>query len=371
MKLLTASVATLLIYTSTVISTPTRQFEKFLGGWDGLIQGYLRNNCSDQYAAYLTGNVNYTVGAESLVNPVLDCVLGVFPESRKAELGTSALILGLIPTILQTIGSTTAETALVGYRRPLLGFLLSAGSPTVAMMKSREFAQSIAEFVEGGNPRDLEIPGLGWSRVPAKMGILVSIAEYILVGGAVANVVYLAWQLGVHAIAIFAPNTVFGVPLWTLGAAIIHLAGVLALWLRVRMRNVDAKDGDEFARRTETLNTWVPTQFLPAAFHPSMRLEWRQESLLFYFLTWAISIGILLQVVFGTLVLSGLLFFSLADSLGIVGRYILSAIICRGIVRLELSGMVASMAPNKGRGSKESVETEQIVLTSWKQPQEM
>lgn len=285
-------------------------------------------------------------------------------------MGISALILGLIPTILQTLGSTTAETALVGLRRPVLGFFLAAGCPTVKMMKTGDFAASVAEFVGGGDPRDLEIPGLGWSQVPAKMGYLISAIEHLAVSGAMANVLYMSYQLGVNAVALFAPDTIFGVPLWTLLAAIIHLAGVLAIWLRVRMRDIEERDGDRFARRTEVLKTWLPTQFIPTAFHPSMRLEWRKESIFFYILVWSISIGILIQVVLGTLVLSGLLFFSLADSLIIVARYIASAIICRAVVRLELSGMMASIAPNKGHGAREIVEAEQIVLTGYKQEQE-
>ncbi|KAI1267062.1 hypothetical protein F5Y18DRAFT_381383 [Xylariaceae sp. FL1019] len=372
MKLLIASLAILLALIPAVQCTPTHQFDHFFPGWNHIIQRYLRDNCTEEYAAYKTGNVNLTLGVESLVNPVIDCILEQFPNSRQAELAASNLVLGLIPTILQSIGSSTAETALVGIRRPILGFLLAAGSPTVAIAKSSSFAKSLADFVNGGDPRDLEIPGFGWSRVPSKWALLISAGEYLVVGGAVANVVLLAYELGVHAVAIFAPNTIFGVPLWTFLAAIIHVVSCLCIWLRVRV--VHAKEGDDFARRTEVAKTGLPTELIPAAFHSSRRLEWRDENLWFYALSWIVALGILIQVVLGTLVLSGLLFFSLVDSLSIVLRYMLSAIACRAIVRLELSGMIMSVAPNTGKDNRNTfripaepvLEGEQIMLRDWK-----
>lgn len=286
---------------------------------------------------------------------------------------TGALVLGLIPTILQSIGSTTPETALVGLRRPMLGFLISAGSPAVSMMKTSDFAKTIAELVEGGDPTGIGMDRLRWSQGRAKWAVLIALLEYVAVGGAVANVLHLAWNLGIYAVAIFGPDTIFGVPVWTLGAALIHIAGCLAVWLRVRLQPIDARNEEEYSTRTRPLNTWIPAQFLPAVFQPTMVVELRRDgprNFWFYALAWVISIGILAQVAFGTLVLSGLLFFSLADCLIIVARYALSAIVCRAVVKLELSGMMAAMVP--AQAQEGNVAQEQIVLTGWKeQTQEM
>lgn len=286
---------------------------------------------------------------------------------------TGALVLGLIPTILQNIGSTTPETALVGLRRPFLGFLISAGSPAVSMMKTTDFAKTIAELVEGGDPTGLGVNRLRWSQGRVKWAFLIAVLEIVLVGGAVANVVHLAVNLGIYAVAIFGPDTIFGVPLWTLGAALIHLAGCLAVWVRVRLEPIDVRNEEDYGARTKPLNTWVPAQFIPAVFQPPMIVDLRRDgasNFWFYVVAWVISIGILIQVAFGTLVLSGLLFFSLADCLIIVARYSLSAIICRGVVKFELSGMMAAMIP--AQAQEGNVAQEQIVLTGWKeQTQEM
>ncbi|KAI1171996.1 hypothetical protein F4777DRAFT_563437 [Nemania sp. FL0916] len=372
MKLFTASLATLLACLSvTTQAEPTHQFDHFFPGWNPVVQTILHDNCSEPYANYLTGHVNYTLGKESLVNPVIDCVLQQFPESRKAELGTASLVLGLIPTILQTIGSSTAETALVGLRRPILGFLLSAGSPTVGMIKTRDFTSAIDDFIRGGDLNDLGISILRRSQGRARWAFLISVLEYIIVGGAVANVLHLAWNLGIYAVAIFAPNTVFGVPLWTLGAALIYLGARVALWIRVRTSPLDARHEDEYSAHEKPLDTWLPSEFIPAAFQSAVTVEIRSSTaskFWFQAWAWAVSIGILAQVAFGTLVLSGLLFFSLADCLIIVARYTLSALACRAVVRVELAGMMSAVvpAPAPRKGMNEAVEAEQIALTGWK-----
>lgn len=259
------------------------------------------------------------------------------------------------------------ETALVGVRRPVLGFLISAGSPAVAMMKTNDFARAVTDFVEGGDPSELGIERLRASPRRAIWAVLIALLEYIVVGGAVANVLHLSWELGYHAVAIFAPNTIFGVPLWTLGAAAIHVAGCVALWVRVRIRHVDSRS---YTAHTKPLNTWIPAQFIPAVFQPSMVFDLRQDrtsAFWFYSLTWAISIGTVAQVAFGTLVLSGLLFFSLADCLIIVGRYTLSAVACRAILRLELAGMAAARDAAREKAKDHDVaETEQFVVPNWK-----
>ncbi|KAI1497759.1 hypothetical protein F5X99DRAFT_354422 [Biscogniauxia marginata] len=326
------------LFASTAQCIPTTHFDHFFPAWNDNIQNILRQNCTEQLATYRAGKVDPSQPKSALITPVMECILNAFPEFRKAEMASSAVILGLLPTILQSLGSTAAETALLGLRRPVLAFLLSAGSPAVSPMKGSEFVETVATFVEGGDPRGLAIPGFSWTRIPASMRALVSIFEYVLVGCAVANVVHLAYELGRHAIVAFAPETIFCMPLWTFLAVVIHFAGVIALSLRVKLRKVGEREGDSIHRRTAGFHEWIPNELIPAAFQP-WRLQWRGETLWFQLLSWALSVGIVAHVLWGTLVLSSLLFFSVTDSLTIVSRYIASALVCRAIVRLELSGM--------------------------------
>ncbi|KAI5919148.1 hypothetical protein F4810DRAFT_517417 [Camillea tinctor] len=337
MKVAFACLAVVGLFTSTVQCISTTNFDHFFPAWNDKIQTILRNNCSEELATYREGNVDPTKAKSALVTPVIECILNEFPEYRKAEMASSAVILGLLPTILQSLGSTAAETALLGLRRPVLAFLLSAGSPAVSPMKGSEFVETVATFIEGES-KGLAILGFSWSRIPPSMRALISVVEYLIVGGAVANVVDLAYELGRHAIVAFAPETVFCMPLWTFLAVVIHFAGVIALSIRVKLRKIGDGDGHRLHRRATGFSDWVPNELIPAAFQP-WRLQWREETIWFQLFSWALGVGIVAHVLWGTLVLSSLLFFSVTDSLIIVSRYIASSLVCRAIVRLELSGM--------------------------------
>ena len=85
MKLFIAGLATLCALFSVVQASPTHQFDHFFPGWNERVQVILRDNCSEQYAAYLADNIDPSQGVQYLVNSLIDCVLEVFPESRKAE----------------------------------------------------------------------------------------------------------------------------------------------------------------------------------------------------------------------------------------------------------------------------------------------
>lgn len=118
---------------------PRHQFDSFFPGWDSMIQGILRANCSAQYADYTSvgGPGPGPEGRVYMGFPVIECVLKQFPEYRKSEMAASAVILGLLPTTLQSLGSTSAETSLLALRRPglalMVGFLFSPSSETCAV----------------------------------------------------------------------------------------------------------------------------------------------------------------------------------------------------------------------------------------------
>ncbi|KAH7017988.1 uncharacterized protein B0I36DRAFT_354313 [Microdochium trichocladiopsis] len=358
-------------------ATPTTNFDQFFPDWNEMLQGILRDNCSAEYAVYKTGEREPGAPLSSLITPVINCILETMPEFRKAELSASAVILGLLPTMLQTLGSTPAETALLSLRRPVLAFLLALGSPSVATMKTSEFMTTIQDLVEKGDTRPTTISTFRWRYVTSKWRVAMSVAEYLVTMVAVANVVYLAYQLGFHAIVMFAPETIFMLPLWTFICVVIHMGGVLILYLKLRIDRKAPKHDDQPRQRGHEMynpepyrgigeqqqqqqqshstaseplvlgilrrrTTGLSQEVTPAAFQEPKRLRWRKQTLFANFLIWLLSFGTLVNLVFGSMIFSSLLFFSVREVLLIVTRYVASTLICRAIVRLELSGMKQS-----------------------------
>ncbi|KAK7749642.1 hypothetical protein SLS53_000220 [Cytospora paraplurivora] len=228
MKLGTATIVGTLgliqLLVSPVNGAPTNQFDAFFPAWNAMIQKYLKDPdiCAVPYAAYKTGHVQAD-GASSLVTPVIECILDQFPEFRKAEMAASAVILGLLPTILQGLGSTSVETSLLGLRRRTLAMLCAAGSPAVALMSAGEFVKMASKIISGDMVVDAPLSS---PQTLEARKIFMSVLEYAFVGGAVANVGHLTYQLSAHAIVVFAPETNYLLVVWTALSIVIHLDGV-------------------------------------------------------------------------------------------------------------------------------------------------
>ncbi|ROW15866.1 hypothetical protein VPNG_02575 [Cytospora leucostoma] len=224
---LIATLGLIQLLVSPIDGAPTDQFDAFFPAWNAMIQKYLQDPdiCAAPYAAYKTGHVQAD-GASSLVTPVIECILQQFPEFRKAEMAASAVILGLLPTILQGLGSTSVETSLLGLRRRTLAMLCAAGSPAVALMSAGEFVETASKLIT----RDVVVDaGLSSPQTSKVRKILISVLQYALVGGAVANVGHLTYRLSARAIVVFAPETNYLLAIWTALSIVVHLVGVLAL----------------------------------------------------------------------------------------------------------------------------------------------
>lgn len=313
----------------TAHGRPTRQFDQQGSTWSETAREIMESKCSIEFRNYKHGHAP-DVTQKVRVTVLVNCILNQMSDFYKANMAASSIVLGSAPMILQSLGSTTAETAVLGLRRPLLSFMLAAGSPAVMTQKGSEFTEMLARFVRGGETRNLGLPGFRWSRVHRGLRPAVSLVEYLLVGLAVTNVAMLGHRLGTRAIVVFTPTTTWLPSLWTLIAVFIHAGGTIALHLRVRVSRPPPAGG---------VASWVPDEVIPSAFQRPSRLAWRREHVAYYALSWFLSICTVAHVVFGTLIFSSLLFFSVRDATKVVARYAASAIICRAVVRFELAGL--------------------------------
>lgn len=74
---------------------------------------------------------------------VTGCVLDGLAGADKANMASATVILGLLPSTLSLAGSNTAETGLLMLRRPMLAFLLGAGSPAINPPRTFEYLDPV------------------------------------------------------------------------------------------------------------------------------------------------------------------------------------------------------------------------------------
>ena len=114
-----------------------------------------------------------------------DCLLDNIRSSFLQNYQSAAVILGIMPTLLATLGPRIAEISLLSTHRPVLSFLLSVGAPAV-------WPTRIFTYDDPG-----ECLGRGVNRLCAKprprpWAAVFSALEYFVAAGAIVNLFHVA-----------------------------------------------------------------------------------------------------------------------------------------------------------------------------------
>ncbi|OQN95372.1 hypothetical protein B0A48_18478 [Cryoendolithus antarcticus] len=247
-----------------------------------------------------------------------------------ANMNSATVLLGILPALLPLVGSDTAETSLLGVRRPLFAMLLAVSSPSVSPIRAFVYP----------NPREMlekhEL-GLDVQSLRASTGTLVALIQYIVAIGAVANVVELGAELSYMTVSSWGPNETYLIYLWTFLALPVYACGLVCLRLRVHIVREHASPEQSGIRHR--LAAWAWGEFTPCIFHGPIRLQLRRETYGYIFISWFTATGTVLHLVYGVLVFSSLLFISVQDAAAVVIRYLASAVLSRALVMYEISGM--------------------------------
>ncbi|KAI8250285.1 hypothetical protein K4K56_009879 [Colletotrichum sp. SAR 10_98] len=302
---------------------------------------------------------------------VIDCLFdGPFTETRKAEAAAAALTLGLAPMVLQTIGPSTSETSLLFTRRPLLALLLAISSP---WPRNPDDNAIYTDSTDPPIPTKIFMKSLWWFEP------VLLLVEYVLALGAAANVALLAYQLG-HWAFFMSANNVNDPVWWTYCSFLIHLIGILGIFLRFRLSESNGVFDNKTAKM-HWFRRWSYHEFRPAAYNnrdddtinindssedkeKKHRLtlktrKWSEKRsnhwiiLLSVLATWTLSIAPTLQVLMGTIMLSGSLLTNQADARNCLFRYVCSAIVARALLSFELAYLTRMVDPKDPKDTKE------------------
>lgn len=272
-------------------------------------------------------------GLSSRIDPVIDCLLVNTTESSKANMAAAAVTLGLLPTILGLAGSNIMETSILALRRPLLALILSAASPSVSSIWSSEYRDP-SKVLAASLRRRVRIEQTAAS---IRRATFVCILEYFVALGALANIAHTTWQLCQRVVFSFAPEIIYGPILFATLAPVLHLAGALALYLRVRLRL--AEDPAALAKGNSVL-FWLRHEFTLCKSQPKAMLDvLPYDSTIFLLASCFTSICVVLYIIYGTFMFSSALFITLGDGLGVGARYLFSTLLCRAVLNYELGGI--------------------------------
>ncbi|KAI1199095.1 hypothetical protein F5X97DRAFT_342041 [Nemania serpens] len=349
------------------VPQPTTQFTKWYGQYGFVFAKALRQNCTQQYENYLYGvgttfhaewkgydepiieygagsnvSIDYDQGgdqASSITQPLILCILNNTSDYIKSSMSSAQVLLGLTPTILAMLGPSPMELSLLTViaKRPVLALLLALSCPSVYLGRAFDSTPPLDVLKErpGRRPQ--------WRPKGLKRFGLV-IGQYVLALGSLSNVAVLYYQLGVRTICIFWPNGTVVPLVWGLLVLPIHVCAAIVFRLQARRLYSD----DDLKRGS--FGIWVrgsrkriwelrKTELVPAALQKDVYIIAFPETKKFIAFNWLLTPGVIIHVVFGTLVLSSLTFIGPRDALEVVGRYTVSVLISRAILMYEIAGV--------------------------------
>ncbi len=350
---------------------PTPQFHSFYPKHGKGLARLTRTKCNGSYADYMFAyhSPRGSPNASHLLTTCYGleaCLLHAVPADYQANFNSAAIILGLMPTLLASIGPSFAETSLLSAHRPFLSFLISMGA--VGIWPNRIF-----EYV---HPPDILRRRSGSPRIgkmrpwPAAM---TSLSQYIVAICAIVNVMTTSIEIGSKSILAFGCTTTFAPLLWSILSSVIHLVSVLSYFITrkvvLRRRSADRLSQQAHNSKTQADLEQSRSGITRAATSPTTQQRLYQvwlscrdaclrevticgnhpishdikaEEVPRISILLAVGAGLMnfCHVTFGIIIFSSLIFISVEDVFKrVLWRYIVSSTACRLLLILELSGL--------------------------------
>lgn len=299
--------------------------------WDG----YLREKMDHKDCRYPRDQYYFNLSNtddQALLFNLTNCILNEMDEFRKVEMGITGVVLGLLPTMLQLIGPSSGEVAVLATRRPLLALLLGLAMPSVSMTGPMDDpVAALQRPFEGVRSRGLISGGRMW--------VVVSVLEYVLAAAAVGNVFHQVyqlayWSISVSAIAIDSGSISKSYPLflWLMLLIPVHALG---FW-NVRLRYHEPA--------YENKASWglvVTEELMPCA-RGRRELDLRHRPKVHPFaavVKYVADVSSVVVFVFGTVALSSQIFISLGDVVPVIARFMMGTLVCRAVLSFEIHGL--------------------------------
>jgi hypothetical protein len=262
-------------------------------------------------------------GYNDPINFLVECILASTPEIIKSKLATSQVLLGLTPSLLALLAPAQHQTGLIAIAsgNQLLAALLAAASPTVSPIQSLDYTKAVDLITT----RRLEVPAFIRSN-----NAIVTVIEYIIVFGCIANLVEVSLRFFQQALITVAFDDMYMIFIWFFIGMIIHILGAIAVAKRVKI--VPRADSQSRFKHLADFSH----HFYIIRRPKSLKRKVVHESFQFYAVSWVASIITVIHIFYGTMVFSSIIFISIEESAIILARLTASTVICKLVIMYEL-----------------------------------
>jgi hypothetical protein len=141
------------------------------------------------------------INASIAQHGALDCILSIISPSMLQIIFTSAVVLGLPPTMLAALGPNIAESAMLSLERPTLSLQLSLGAPTASVTRILTYEDPFKSIQLSHNNSSLL--GLLSPNRHSKYRWLIIAIEYTAALVTIANIIHMSIELGWRSVSSF------------------------------------------------------------------------------------------------------------------------------------------------------------------------
>lgn len=297
-----------------------KQFEQFYPYYQQSLT--IMENTTECHKNYALDIQRWGASDPNVCKSMVNCLMTNNGDINKADWSSALVLLGLTPTILGQLGSTLKEKARLSFQSPVLGFLCILGAPSIPFERPwtkknspdtppRNHFASEERWIF--HPVSSRRQGRG-ETIPKWMMAWIAL-KYPLAAAAAVNVLQNVITLGQRTIISWKCTWSHLELAWILTALVPVLFAVVAVFFEWR------KD-----RRPSSLSS---------ASGKNRKRHDKKDILPILFDSLS-NIICAVHVIFGTVMLSSVMFIGTLDALGVVGRFTASTLVCQLVTAFEL-----------------------------------
>lgn len=341
----------LLIFSSPALSFSTTKFvEWFPQNLDKLREAWT-GPCKTLYDDFIHKD-------QGQCGPVLDCLLEFgTSELRKTTIASAQVTLGLIPSLITVVGNTVPEISLLASQRPVLALLITVGVPGMYPAKVTEYVNPYG-VLDGAAFKRKRMFG---SPEGTTRRTVIILGQYILALAIMANNLEMSLRLGSRSVLSWGCRSWYMPTIWVLFSIPVYIFAAMSGCIsRLKPKQADYGnwrswiEGDPVE---DILSTF--SRFLQVRMRVPQLIRNQIPSIQVMVLQVCASCLAVAQGIFGTLLLSSLIFVGFHDTLLILARFLASALVARMIVLLQFeiirSQMDAASTADEVMGSHDNL----------------
>jgi hypothetical protein len=154
-------------------------------------------------------------------------------KNVESQTASTAVLLGLMPSVLSILGSSPVEMSLLSTRRPVLSLLLVMGAPVFNPIRLFDYINPQAILRGSSESVDTDVK----HKVPPWV---IAVLHHLLAFGAAANIARVAYELHTRAYSVVAAcRGSFQIYIWTFSVIILHGLGLAAFSTRSRYDSLE------------------------------------------------------------------------------------------------------------------------------------